>query len=709
MKKYLLLMLTLVVLMSACSKKETEEAMDETNANPLLIEWDTPFGVPPFDKIELEHYMPAVEEAMAAHKAEIEAIVNNPEEPTFENTIIAYDQSGRLMTKVQTVFYNLSSAETNPQMDSLAGVFSPILSAYGDKIMFNEKLFARIKAIHDKKDELGLDPQQLRVLNKYYSDFERNGANLSPEDKEILGGLNKEIAELQLNFGQNVTAETNKSFRMVIENEADLAGLPESVIAAAAAQAEADEMSGKWVFTLQKPSCIPFLQYAENKDLREKIYRGYFMKGNNDNEFDNKDIVNKLVNLRLKKAKLLGFEDFASYRHDVYMAKNPANVYAFLNEIWTPALNTSKNDLVEMQAIADAEGNNVKFDSWDWWFYSEKLRKAKYDLDEESTKPYFSLDQAIEGYIYVLNKLYGVTFEKTEVPVYHKDAFAYEVKNADGSHLGVFYMDFYPREGKRSGAWCTNYRGNDYDKDGNHLASPIVSIVCNFTPPVGDSPALLSLDELTTLFHEGGHAIHFLFADGRYYRTQGDVPRDFVELPSQVMEKWAVEPEVLKVYAKHYKTGEVMPDELINKIEQSGHFNQGFVTTEYIAASILDMDWHVIKENGEFDVQKFEEESMKKIGLIPEILPRYRSTYFQHSFTGGYTAGYYVYLWAAKLDADAFAAFKETGDIFNQEYAEKFRYMLTHCGDDDGMVIYKNFRGQDPSIEPLLKARGFIK
>ncbi len=709
MKKYLLLVVAMVAILSSCNKPEANETVDTPTDNPFFVEWDTPFGVPPFDKIKPEHYMPAIEKAIADHNAEIDAIINNTEEPTFQNTIMAYDKSGELLKKVSNIFYNVNSAETNEAMQALAEKFSPMLTEHEDNLSLNPELFKRIKAVYEKRNELNLDAQQMRVVEKYFADFERNGANLSEEDQAKLRNLNTKIAALQLKFGSNILKETNNTFKLVVDNKEDLAGLPESSIAAAAAQAEKDEMPGKWVFTLQKPSLLPFLTYAENRDLREKIYRGYFMRGNNNNEFDNKNIVNELVNLRLEKAKIMGYPDFASYRIAINMAKNPKNVYDLLNKIWTPAIETAKKELKEMQAMVDAEGGNFKLDTWDWWYYAEKLRKAKYDLDEEATKPYFSLENVIEGYKYVANKLYGVTFEKVDVPSYHEDAFCYEVKDADGSQVGLYYMDFFPRDGKRPGAWCTNYRANEYDVNGNHIAKPIVSIVCNFTPAVGDTPSLLSLDEVTTLFHEGGHALHFLFADGKYSRTNGDVTRDFVEFPSQVMERWAVEPEVLKIYAKHYKTGEVMPDELIAKIGNSGHFNQGFITGEYLAAAFLDMDWHTIKEAKDFDVLEFEKASIDKLGLIKEIIPRYRSTYFNHSFTGGYTAGYYVYIWSAVLDADAFNAFKSTGDIFNPDFAKKFRYMLTHCGDKDGMEIYKDFRGQDPAIEPLLKARGFIK
>ena len=490
---------------------------------------------------------------------------------------------------------------------------------------------------------------------------------------------------------------------MVIDQEADLKGLSGDVIAAAAEVAKNDSLAGKWVFTLQKPSMIPFLQYAENRTLREKLYKGYLTRGNNGNANDNKETIGKLVNLRDQRAKLLGYANHAAYVIDVNMANTPENVENFLLKLWTPALERAKKERADMQAMIDQEGGKFKLEMWDWWYYAEKVRKIKYDLDESQLKPYFKLENVVDGMMQVANKLYGIKFiQRTDLPVYNEEAMAYEVQEADGRHIGVFYMDFHPRAGKGNGAWCTSYRDQTY-KNGQKI-TPIVSIVCNFTRPAGNVPALLNFDEVTTLFHEAGHALHGLFTDGPYHRTAGNVPNDFVELPSQIMENWASEPEVLRMYAKHYQTGEVIPEALIAKIVKSSQFNQGFETVEYLAASILDMDWHT-KAFGS-NVEVFEKTSMDKIGLINEIAPRYRSTYFSHIFSGGYSAGYYVYIWAAVLDADAFDAFKQSGNIFNPEFAAKFRILLTKSGSDDGMVIYKNFRGQEPSIEPLLKRRG---
>ncbi len=696
-------MLVAGVALAACTnqKKETSTSM----VNPFFTEYTTPFQVPPFDEIKMEHYMPALDSGIVLQEAEIAAIVDNPEEATFENTILAYDNSGELIRKVTGVSGPLNSAITDPERQALAREMTPKMTRHRDNIALNPKLFQRIKAVYDKRETLGLDAQQLRLVEKFYQDFERSGANLSEEDQAKLRTLNEEIAKLQLQFGENLLAESNNNFRLVIDNDADLAGLPEDVIIRAADQAKKDSMEGKWVFTLDKPSMLPFLQYAQNRDLREKLYRGYFMRCDNDNEFDNKEIIKKLVQLRHERGQLMGFKNYAEYVIDVNMAETPEAVYDFLLKLWEPAMKIARADRDAMQQIIDGEGGGFKLAPWDWWYYSEKLRKQKFNLDEAQLKPYFTLDNAVNGIFYTANKLYGITFEKRDdIPLYHEEAVAYEVKEADGSHVGVLFMDFHPRDGKRVGAWCTGFRSSGY-KDGEHIY-PIVSMVMNFTRPAGDTPALLSFEEVTTLFHEFGHALHSLFTDGPYKRTSRSVPRDFVELPSQIMENWAAEPAVMKEYAKHYQTGEAIPDSLIAKLEAAGTFDQGFITGEYIAASLLDMDYHTVKNPVINDVRAFEKKSMEKYGLIPEILPRYRSTYFSHTFTGGYTAGYYVYLWAAVLDTDAFEAFKETGDIFNPEVAARFRELLTRSGADEGMNVYRKFRGKDPSIEPLLRKRG---
>ncbi len=703
MKKNILIVIVMGISLFACQsrKNETKDNIE----NPFLTEWTTPFGVPPFDQIKEGHFVPAVKRGIEQHESEIREIVENRKPATFENTILALDKSGELLDKVTGVFYPLNSANTNDNMQSIAREISPILTAHHDNISLNPVLFKRIKEVYDKRNESGLDGQQIRVTTKYYEDFVRNGANLSDGDQNTLRGINEELSKLSLQFGENLLAETNKNFKLIIDKEEDNAGLPSDVILRAAEDAKAAGEDGKWVFTLAKPSMIPFLQFSEKRELREKLYRGYFMRGNNENEFDNKEIIKKIVLLRDQRAKLLGFDNHAEYITDVNMAKTPEAVYDFLYKLWYPSMKMAKADAGEMQRIIDREGGNFRLESWDWWYYNEKLRKEKFDIDEEEVKQYFSLENAKKGIFYVVENLYGLKFiKRTDLPVYHQEAEAYEVQEADGSHLGVLYMDFHPRDGKSVGAWSTSFR-DAYYKEGKRVPA-IGSIVMNFTRPASDTPALLSFEEVTTFFHEFGHALHGIFSDGLYNRTAGRVPRDFVELPSQIMENWAAEPEVMKVYATHYKTGYPIPDAIIEKLQKSTTFNQGFIAGEYLAAAILDMDYHTADDPQIGDVQQFEKSSMNRIGLIPEILPRYRSTYFSHIFSGGYSAGYYVYYWAAVLDTDAYNAFKGTGDIFNKEYAAKFRTLLETCGSDEGMEIYRKFRGKDPSIEPLLIKRG---
>lgn len=702
MRRLVLLALVPAILLVACQNQKEKKRTSMTN--PFFTEYTTPFGVPPFDQIKLEHYLPALDSGISEQEAEIVAIIGNAEEANFENTILAYDQSGELLRKVQGVFGPLTSAITNPEMQALDRQITPKMTRHRDNIALNPELFQRIKSVYEKRNNLGLDAQQIRLVEKFYQDFERSGANLSPDDQTKLRALNEELSKLSLKFGENLLAESNKNFRLVIDNHEDLAGLPVDVVIRAAEQARKDSMEGKWVFTLDKPSMLPFLQFSQKRELREKLYRGYFMRCDNDNEFDNKEIIKKIVSLRDEKAKLLGFNNFAEYVIDINMAKTPDAVYDFLKKLWVPAMKMAKADRDAMQKIIDREGGNFKLAPWDWWYYSDQLRREKFNLDENQLKPYFSLDNAINGIFYVAGKLYGITFEKRDIPVYHPEVVAYEVQESDGSLVGVLYMDFHPRDGKRVGAWCTGFRPASY-KDGKRVA-PIVSMVMNFTRAAGETPALLSFDEVNTLFHEFGHALHSLFTDGPYNRTARSVPRDFVELPSQIMENWAAEPEVMKVFAKHYQTGEIIPDSLIAKLEAAATFNQGFATGELVAASLLDLDYHTAKNPVIDDIRVFENNSMSKYGLIPEILPRYRSTYFSHIFNGGYPAGYYVYLWAEVLDADAFQAFKETGDLFNPEVAARFRTLLAKSGSDEGMNIYRKFRGKDPDIAPMLKNRG---
>ena len=698
-KSFLLIGALAFMLVLGCTKTNK-------NQNSFFAEFTTPFQVPAFDQIDTTDYMPAFIEGIKQHEAEIAALTDNTVDPTFENTILPFDKSGKMLKRVSKVFFNLTEANTNDQLQNIANKVSPMLSKHEDDISMNAKLFARIKSIYEKRKESNLDAQQIRVVEKYYRDFEREGANLAKDQQDQLRKINEKLSMLSLKFGENQLAETNTNFKLVIDSKADLDGLPEGVVSAAAEKAEKDNLKGKWVFTLAKPSMIPFLQYAKNRELREKIYRGYFMRCNNNNANDNKSVLTEMVALRSEKAKLLGFENYAAYVIDDNMAKTPAAVDEFLNKLITASLPVAKTELAEMQKIADAEGGKFKLQSWDWWYYAEKLHKQKYDLDESEIKPYFSLDNVRNGMFAVAGKLYGITFTKvTNLPIYQKDVETYEVKEADGSHLGILYLDYYPRDNKSGGAWCTDFQSAGWEN--GKKVDPIISIVCNFTPPTGDMPALLTWDETSTLFHEFGHGLHGLFTQGKYNRTAGNVPQDYVELPSQVMENWAGAPEVLKMYAKHYKTGEVIPDNLIAKIVNSGLFNQGFETVEYLAASILDLDYHKLAAPAKVDPETFEKEAMGKIGLIEEILPRYRSTYFSHIFNGGYAAGYYVYTWAAVLDADAFDYFRKSGDIFNPELAASFRKnCLAESGDDEGMTQYKKFRGQEPSMDPFLKRRG---
>ncbi|WP_288734545.1 M3 family metallopeptidase [uncultured Parabacteroides sp.] len=694
----------LAVVLGACNSSKKSDVPDVA-PNPFFTEYTTPFGVPPFDKIEVAHYKPAFEKGMEEHKKEIDAIVNNPEEPTFENTIVAFDRSGELLTKVMYAFSGQSSVNTTDEIQALEQELYPVLSAHSDDISLNPALFTRVKAVYDKQASMNLNKEQKKLLEEIYKGFVRGGANLDADKQARLRELNEKISVLELTFGQNVLKETN-AFKLVVDNKEDLAGLPESLIAAAAETAAADLMEGKWIFTLHNPSVMPFLQYADNRALREKIFKAYINRGNNSNGNDNKNIVKELVAARLDKAKLLGYEDFAAFVLDENMAKNEKNVYNLLDQIWTPALKKAKEELADINAEIKKEGGNFEAEGWDWRYYADKARQAKFNMDENEVRPYLELNHVREGAFYVANKLYGITFtEIKDIPKPDPDAFAFECKDKDGSSLGVLYMDFYTRPGKGGGAWCGGYRDQSY-KDGKKVL-PVVTTVFNFSKPAAGQPALLSADEAETVFHEFGHALHGLFADVHYTGVAG-VPRDFVELPSQVMEHWVFEPEVLKVYAKHYQTGEVIPQELVDKIVKSSKYGQGFATVEYLAASLLDMDYHTLKEQQSgMDIEAFEAEAMNKRGLIRQIPPRYRTTYFGHTMEGGYTAGYYSYIWAEVLDADAFEAYKETGDIFNPEVASKFRkYVLTPGGIDDAMDMYKNFRGKEPGIEPLLKNRG---
>ena len=703
MKKFIYFLYASTLMIAACNnQKQSEKDMKD---NVLLTTFTTPFGVPPFDQITLEDYKQAFETGIDLQNKEIEKIVTNPEAPSFKNTVEMLERSGKLLERTESIFFNLLSANTNKDMQQLAQDIAPKLSAQSDNILMNEQLFKRIQVVYNVKERLELNQEQQRLLEETYTDFVRGGAELNETDKVKLKEINEKLSVLSLQFSENVLDENN-NFELVIDNKDDLSGLPESVIAAAAETAAEKGKAGKWVFTLDQPSRLPFLQFADNRSLREKILNGYIMRGDNNNEYDNKEIIKQLVNLRLEKARLLGFETYADFVLARTMAKTPAKVYDLMQQLMVPGLEMAKKEREALQKLANAEGANFKIEAWDWWYYTEKLRKLNYDLDEDQLRPYFKLENVRDGVFYVSGKLFNLKFQRDiTVPIYHPDVEAYQVLDSNNQLLGILYMDFFPRASKRGGAWMTDYRPQYYENDTRII--PVISVTCNFTKPTADAPSLLSFDEANTLFHEFGHALHGLLSDCQYRSLSGtNVPRDFVEMPSQIMENWASRPEVLQVYAKHYKTGEVIPEELVKKIEASAKFNAGFTLVEYMSAAYLDMDWHTLKEPFTGEVNTFESNAMNEIGLIPEIVVRYRSTYFNHIFSGGYAAGYYSYVWAEIIDADAFQAFVETS-LFDQATAKRFvDEILSKGGTDDPMTLYVNFRGREPQIDALLKRKG---
>ena len=675
------------------------------STNPFFQEFKTPFGVPPFEKIKVEHYMPAFRAGIDENQREVKAIAESTAPATFANTVEPLEKSGALLKRVTSVFFVLSESMTDEKMQAIATEVSPLLSKNSDDILLNERLFERIKRVYENREKESLTPEQKRLTEIYYKRFLRNGAALPQEMKDRLRKINEELGLLELKFSDNVLAENN-AFQMVLDKREELAGLPEGVVSGAAEAAQERGLTGKWVFTLHKPSLLPFLTYSDRRDLREKLYRGYFEKGNNNDSLDNKAILVKITNLRIDKAHILGFPSFADYSLTENMAQNPDKVYTFLGQIWEPARRKALQEAAEWEALGKKDDPSFKLQPWDWWYYAEKVRKAKYDLDEESLRPYFKLENVLQGAFDVAGKLYGLKFvERKDIPKYHKDVRVFEVLEKDGRHVGIFYTDYFPRASKRGGAWMNSFR--DESIVGGKRIAPVVSNNGNFSKPTGDKPALLSFEEVTTLFHEFGHALHGLLMNVTYSTVGGaGMPIDFIELPSQIMENWASEPEVLKSYAKHYQTGEVMPDALIAKMSNAKRFNQGFETVEYLAASILDMDWHRLQTPFEGSPLEFEKRSMERIGLMPEILPRYRSTYYLHIFGGGYSAGYYSYIWAQVLDADAFQAFKETS-LFDSEAAARFRkFILERSGTDEAMKLYKEFRGAEPKVDALLKRKG---
>lgn len=674
------------------------------DANPFFAPYGTPFETPPFERIRPEHYMPAYQKAMEDQKREIQVITMVRSAPTFENTIVALDRSGELLQRVSGVFGALRGAITNDQLDSIATIVTPLLTAHRNDIALNAQLFARIKAVYDMRSKLSLTPEQAMLLDNTYKDFVRGGANLSEPDKQRLRNINDELSMLSLKFNQNLLKETN-TYRLVVEKKEDLDGLPQNVIEAAAEAARKAKLDGKWVFTLQKPSWIPFLQYAKNRALRETLYRAYCNRGDNNNAFDNKAIGSRIAALRVARANLLGYPTHAAYVLEENMAKTPATVYEFLNRLWEPALKVAQQERAVIQAMINKEEKPFPLASWDWWYYAEKVKKAEYDLDEDALRPYFKMENVRRGAFDVASRLYGIQFiERKDIPTYADDVAVFEVKGMDGAHVGIIYTDYFLRGGKRPGAWMGSLRS--FGRIGDSTVTPVVYNVGNFSGPTGGKPALLSLEEVETLFHEFGHALSGLLSQRTYHNI--GLPRDGIELPSQIMENWALHPDVLRSYARHYASDEPIPDALIQKIVKSERFNQGFITVEYLAASILDLDWHTLTDTTQRDAGTLEQNTFTRIRLMPEIVSRYRSPYFAHIFSGGYSSGYYSYIWAEVLDADAFEAFKENG-LFDRKTAEAFRRnILERGGTEEPMVLYERFRGKKPTIEPLLKKRGLM-
>jgi len=693
------MILTAMVLTTGCKEEVKSD-------NPFFNTYKTPFEVPPFEQIKAVHFMPAYIKGFAEQRTQIKAIIKNPKVPDFENTIKPLEYSGQLLTKVSRVFGALNSANTNDTLQKINKELAPLLSKNRDDINLNDSLFQRVKSVYENRDKFKLTEEEKKVLDDTYKNFVRSGAALTAEEKLRLRKINEELSLLSVQFGQNLLAETN-GFQLVVDRKEDLTGLPDGAIAQAAATAKNMKMDGKWVFTIQYPIMEQFLKYSQKRDLRQKLFTAYFMKGDNNNDHDNKQIISRIAKLRFERSNLLGYKNYADYALERNMAKTPEKVFEFLGQVWNAALPVAKAEATAQQELINREGGKFKLEPWDWWYYTEKIKKEKYDLSDEVTRPYFKIDNVMEGMFYVANQLYGLEFNKrNDIPKYHPDVNTFEVKRA-GKHVGILMIDNYPRSSKRAGAWCGAFRGQSRDINGK-MIYPIVTMVTNSTPPSADKPSLLTADEASTLFHEFGHALHQLLSNSTYPGVSGtSVPRDFVELPSQIMEHWALEPEVLKVYAKHYQTGAIIPAEIVEKLDKASKFNTGFITVEYLAAALLDMEYHTIKDSVNLDIHSFEKTAMEKYGLIPEIKPRYRSTYFNHIWSGGYAAGYYSYIWCEILDADAFQAFRETGNIFNKEVAARFeKEILSKGGTRDAHDMYIAFRGKEPSIDALLINRG---
>ncbi len=697
MTRKLIIASAALALISGCSNME----------NPFLRESSAPFGAPEFDKIRNEHYLPAFEQGIAEAKAEIDAIVANTDEPTFENTIEAMEYAGQTLNGVASVFYALMEANTNDEMQQIAEQISPMLTDYSMYVSLNAPLFEKVKAVYEKKDELGLDQDQLKLLEDNYKSFVRGGANLSDEDKELYSKWSGELSLLTLQFSKNVLAATN-AYVLNITDEADLAGLPEFVRTIAAETAAEKGLEG-WAFTLDAPSYSPFLKYSENRQLRKDIWTAYNTRAAG-GEFDNTEIVKQIVDLRIKMANILGYETYADYALEERMAKNKITVNEFIKDLLEPSMEFAKKDVADVYAFAKKNGfEGSKLESWDFSYWSEKYQQAEYSLSAEELKPYFQLESCIDAVFGLASRLYGISFkELDDVPVYHEDVKVYEVKDADGSHLALFYADFFPRASKRGGAWMTDFRGQSI-RDGVEYR-PFITIVCNFTKPTADAPALITHDELTTFLHEFGHALHGIFAKGRYPSLTGtSVSRDFVELPSQIMENWAFEPEYLNSFAKHYQTGEPIPAELIEKVVAAKNYLAGYGQVRQLHFGYLDMAWHSLTELPAEGTIEFEQKTLAPYAVMPSVEGVAFSPSFSHIFAGGYSAGYYSYKWAEVLEADAFSLFKEKG-IFNTEVSNSFRKnILEKGGAEDEAVIYRNFRGHDPEPQALMEKLGLVK
>lgn len=712
MHSRILISLTGAFAIVACSAESPSDLAankaEETTisaTNPLLGAWDTPFGVPPFDVIRSEHYLPALRAGVAGQAAEIDALVAGTDSPTFANTIEALERSGAILRKVNRVFSAVNSAHADDVIRETSKTIAPELSEHRDNIRLNAALFDRVNAVYAQRESLDLDSEQQQLLEETHKHFVRSGAGLDPETQARLREINVQLASLETEFEENLLNETN-NFELLVEDAADLGDLPESLVALAADEARRRGHNCEcWLFTLQRPSIDPFLQYSPNRAMRKILFDGYAMRGDNDNASDNKAIVAKTVALRAERAALLGYASHAHYVLSDNMAEKPDNVYALLDQIWKPALQAAKKDRESLQEMLRADGIDDRLRGWDWRYYTEKLRKAHYDFDEDTLRPYFEVNAVRAGVFGLASKLFGLQFtEREDLPKWHPEQLVFEVRDSDGEHLGILYLDYFARETKRGGAWMNALRSQS-KLDGN--VAPIITNNFNFPPPAEGSLSLLSLEEAETFFHEFGHALHGLLSDVTYESLSGtSTPRDFVEFPSQLLENWMREPEMLHLFAKHYETGEAIPQDVIDKITASAKFNQGFITLEYLAAAYLDMAYHTLESTEAVEPRAFERAAMTDIGLIEEIIPRYRSGYFAHVFSGGYAAGYYSYIWSEVLVADAFQAFKETS-LFDADTAARYRKeILSKGGTKPGMELYVNFRGREPVIDPLLKQRG---